>query len=115
VRATPNTKPGPVRRPRQRHSATLAGCASGTVPQFEWTKSRGPVNRFSSGRVMEIERYVFRPEAIGLAAMFRLSAIERAGWTYVQSEYVEAAKATALPGAEFELLWIDEGGDPELA
>jgi hypothetical protein len=64
---------------------------------------------------MEIERYVFRPEAIGLAAMFRLSAIERAGWTYVQSEYVEAAKATALPGAEFELLWIDEGGDPELA
>jgi hypothetical protein len=43
VRATPNAKPGPVRRPRQRHSATLAGCASGTVPQFEWTKSRGPV------------------------------------------------------------------------
>jgi RHS repeat-associated protein len=44
VRATPNAKPGPVRRPRQRHSATLAGCASGTVPQFEWTKSRGPVS-----------------------------------------------------------------------
>jgi hypothetical protein len=43
MRATPNTKPGPVRRPRQRHSATLPGCASGTVPQFEWTKNRGPV------------------------------------------------------------------------
>ena len=43
MRATPNPKPGPVRRPRQRHSATLPGCASGTVPQFEWTKSRGPV------------------------------------------------------------------------
>jgi RHS repeat-associated protein len=47
MRATPNTKPGPVRRPRQRHSATLPGCASGTVPQFEWTKSRGPVIYYS--------------------------------------------------------------------
>jgi RHS repeat-associated protein len=48
VRATTNTKPGPFRRPRQRHSATLAGCASGTVPQFEWTKSRGPVNPYGT-------------------------------------------------------------------
>jgi len=76
---------------------------------------RSAIARFSSGRIMEIETHVFRREAIGSAAIFRLPAIERAGWTYVQSEYVDAARATALPGAEFELLWTDEGSKPELA
>lgn len=48
MRATTNTKPGPVHRSRQRHIATPAGCAPGTVPRVEWTKSRGPVNPINS-------------------------------------------------------------------
>lgn len=60
------------------------------------------VQRFrSSGRIMMIESYAFRPEAIEGWAIF----VDR-GWdeVFVTQDYVDAVAETDLVGAEFELL-----------
>jgi hypothetical protein len=70
--------------------------------------SASEISRFADGRVMTIDRYVFLPEAIGDAVMFRLANIPRAGWTYVTDEYVEMVRDSGLSGADFDLVWTDE-------
>jgi hypothetical protein len=60
---------------------------------------------FSSGRLMTIDRHVFRPQALRDAVIFRLPDFEGGGWTYVTDEYVAAVEATKLLGAEFDLVW----------
>jgi hypothetical protein len=76
---------------------------------LDWDRSE--ITRFTSGRLMEIDSHVFRPEVIGSTPIFRLAEIERAGWTYVSQEYVDAVEMTGFPGAEFELLWTTENSD----
>jgi hypothetical protein len=56
------------------------------------------ISRFANGRVMTIDRHVFREDAIGGAEMFRLTNTPRAGWTYVTDDYVELVLATDLRG-----------------
>jgi hypothetical protein len=69
---------------------------------------RSVVQRFSSsGRLMDVERHVLRPDVIGDHAVFLLSAFDRGGWTYVTQAYVDEVRATGLSGVGFELVWSE--------
>jgi hypothetical protein len=67
---------------------------------------RSVLTRFSSGRLMKIDRHVFRTDAIGDAAIFRLPDFDRSGWIYVTDEYVSALRAAKLRGGEFDSVWM---------
>jgi hypothetical protein len=58
----------------------------------------------STGRVMDVERHVFKPEVVAGHAMFRLDVFDRAGWTYVTDAYVDAVR-DLIRGIEFERVW----------
>jgi len=68
---------------------------------------RSEITRFSSGRIMTIDRHVFRPESIGDILLFRLKDVSRAGWTYVTDAYVRTVEDAGLQSPEFDLLWAD--------
>jgi hypothetical protein len=59
------------------------------------------VERFESGRIMAIESYAFRLEAIAGWAIFKDREWDE---VFVTQEYADAVADTGLPGAEFELL-----------
>lgn len=62
--------------------------------------------RFDNGDILNIERYVFRQEAIGNSLIFKLPY--RASNLYMQAAFVEQISAMELCGIGFELVWSDE-------
>jgi hypothetical protein len=65
------------------------------------------------GKVMAIDRYVFKPEAVRDQMLFTLP--QRPGTNRcVTDRFVEIAKANGLTGVEFKLLW-SSSDEPQLA
>jgi hypothetical protein len=64
-------------------------------------ESASSVVRFSSGRIMRIERYVFRPDVIGNADMFKISSL-RVGPSWLRDEGI-------LTGEE--VVWVGDSTD----
>jgi hypothetical protein len=62
------------------------------------------VARFSSGRIMVVDRYVFRPDVVRDVAIFKLPNL-RAGPALVGDEFVERWEAAGLTGLDFEEVW----------
>jgi hypothetical protein len=63
--------------------------------------------RFESGRVMAIDRYVFKPGALGDAKVFNVPQL--AGFQlYTTRELVDAVAAAGLHGTEFVEIWCDD-------
>jgi hypothetical protein len=65
------------------------------------------VIRFSSGRIMMINRYVLKPEVIRTLAIFKLSCL-RVSPTFVHQGFVDQWMASRLKGLHFREVW--EGG-----
>ena len=68
---------------------------------------RSELVRFSSGRVMDITRYVFQPEAIRGVHAFKIPEMAR-GSLLVSSEIVDAVERAGLRGTGFEQVWADD-------
>jgi hypothetical protein len=62
------------------------------------------MERFPTGRVMRIDHYVFDPEKLPKAGIFRLSQLPR-GALYVTDRFVGAVQESGLTGFEFTPLW----------
>ncbi len=65
------------------------------------------VRRFSSGKLMTIQKYVFFPDAIGRAAAFKIPN-RRASPTFLEHAFVERWSSAGLVGLEFEQIWPRE-------
>jgi hypothetical protein len=67
-----------------------------------WSK----IIRFDDGDVLNIERYVFRQEAVGNYPIFKLPY--RASNLYMQAEFIDQIKDMKFCGIGFNLAWSDE-------
>jgi hypothetical protein len=61
----------------------------------------------SSGRIGDIKRYVFKPEAVRDQWIFKIPQRSK-GFAFVTDRFVEAVQQAGLTGFGFELLWSDE-------
>jgi hypothetical protein len=69
-------------------------------------ENRSEIARFDDGGVLNIERYVFRPEAVGNYPIFKLPY--RASNLYVQAAFIDQIKDMEFCGIGFKLVWSDE-------
>jgi hypothetical protein len=60
--------------------------------------------RFGSGRIMKVNRYVFRPAAIGEIPIFKIPNL-RVSPTFVCQEIAELWERAGLTGLEFIPIW----------
>jgi len=68
-------------------------------------EGRSTIRRFpNSNKIMRIQRYEFRPEALVGVRAFRLPQLQP-GPVYVNEEVGEAVRAAELRGVGFKLLW----------
>ncbi len=63
--------------------------------------------RLSTGTIADIERHVFRPDALGRAPIFRLPQ-KKFGPTYVDETFVSRISSLGLAGFKFELVWAQQ-------
>jgi hypothetical protein len=61
------------------------------------------ITRFSSGRVMMVNRHVFHADAIGNAAMFKIPNL-RVSPTFVTQRFIDAWGSAGLEGLQFKPL-----------
>lgn len=66
------------------------------------------MTRLSSGRVMLVERFVFRREPLDGEAIFKIPQLPRA-FVFVTDTFVVATRAAGLLGFSFRLLWTSDG------
>lgn len=68
-------------------------------------EAQSELTRFaSSGRVMHVDRYVFQPDKLEHATIFKIPQQQRSR-VYVTDAFVERAHAAGLVGFEFVPLW----------
>jgi hypothetical protein len=67
-------------------------------------ESRSEVRRFSSGRVMSIDRYFFHSERLRDAVIFKISQLSRA-FVFSTDRFVDAVRHAGLTGFTFEKVW----------
>ncbi|MCK1641696.1 hypothetical protein IVA95_30170 [Bradyrhizobium sp. 157] len=60
--------------------------------------------RFDDGDILDVERYVFRPDLTEGLAVFKVPQLLR-GPLFLGDEFVRAVKAAGLRGPEFTQLW----------
>ena len=70
-------------------------------------ESASTITRFRDGRIMGIDRHVFRPDVIRGVDVFKLSC-KTVSLTYVSQDFVDLWQASGLWGLEFPLLWSEE-------
>jgi hypothetical protein len=69
-------------------------------------ENRSEIIRFNDGDVLNIERYVFRQEAVGDYLIFKLPY--RASNLYMQAEFIDQIKDMKFCGIGFNLVWSNE-------
>jgi hypothetical protein len=62
------------------------------------------VLRFSGGRIMLIQRHVFRADVVGEIDVFKIPNL-RASPTFLSHRFVDRWKASGLKGLEFKQVW----------
>lgn len=62
------------------------------------------VRRFSGGRIMMIQRHVFRADVIGEIDVFKIPNL-RVSPTFLSHRFVDRWKASGLKGLEFKQVW----------
>lgn len=67
-------------------------------------EDRSKLVRFSTGRVMSIEEYVFKQEALSDRPIFKIPELPRA-YVFVTDIFVERVRAGALHGFDFLPVW----------
>jgi hypothetical protein len=63
------------------------------------------VIRFSDGRIMMIQRHVFRADVIGETDVFKLPNL-RVSPTFLSQRFVDRWEASGLKGLDFERVWV---------
>lgn len=66
--------------------------------------SRSKVNYFTSGRVMSIDDFVFRPERVRGQTIFKIPELPRA-FVFVTDDFVDRVRAAELRGFDFVEIW----------
>ena len=75
-------------------------------------EERSRLTRFaSSGRVMSVERWAFRPAALGAGAAFKVPQFRRA-YTFITEAFANRAGAAGLLGFAPEEAWRTDVGAP---
>ena len=69
-------------------------------------ENRSEIIRFDDGDVLNIERYVFRQEAVGNFPIFKLPY--RASNLYLQAGFIDQINEMGFCGIGFKLVWSDE-------
>ena len=67
-------------------------------------EANSEVMRFSDGRIMDVERYVFHPDVVSGLTIFKIPQMRRSH-VMVTEPFVEAVRGADLKGFDFELLW----------
>lgn len=62
------------------------------------------VNRFSSGRVMSIDQFAFKPECVRQRTIFKIPELLRA-FVFVTDELVNQVRGAELDGFDFREVW----------
>jgi len=73
-------------------------------------EERSELAYFSSGRVMDVDRYEFRPEELEGETLFKLAQFPRSR-LYVTDAFVERAERAQLTGFDFGRLWDREASE----
>jgi hypothetical protein len=70
------------------------------------------INRYSTGRVMEISKYAFLPDVIDDVAVFKIPQLPKA-YVFVTDHFVEQVRTAQLTGFSFPLLWVSHMSEAE--
>lgn len=62
------------------------------------------VTRFSTGKIMMIRKYEFRPEIVGKSELFKIPDV-RVSPTFASQNFVDRWQASGFKGLDFELVW----------
>ena len=68
-------------------------------------QDKSAIDRFYDGRIMQIRKYVFNPEALQGRCIFKISEM-RVSPTFVTQEFVDFWVSNKLVGLDFNLLWM---------
>jgi hypothetical protein len=89
-------------------------CEEGEVLLYNPTRvidaldeSESSVLRFSGGRIMMIQRYVFRPDVMGDTVIFKIPNL-RVSPTFLSHRFIERWNMSGLKGLEFKEVWAPE-------
>jgi len=74
-------------------------------------ESHSKVNRFSSGRIMTIDEFTFRPEQVRELTIFKIPELRR-GFVFVTDTFVDRVRAAGLQGFDFQEVWRDGLAQP---
>ena len=69
------------------------------------------VERFSSGRIMAVERFAFYPDKVRDLSIFKIPQFPKGG-AYVTDSFTNRVKSANLTGFAFDLLWDSENIEP---
>lgn len=67
-------------------------------------EEKSSITRFSSGKIMMIQRYVFRADVIAGIDIFKIPNL-RVSPTFVSQRFVDQWNTAGLKGLEFHLVW----------
>jgi len=95
----PNGELLPVRHPRAEYLLYNVTHISDALDE-----SASTVERFSSGRIMTVEKYVFKASMVVLLDIFKVPQFRR-GSEFVTDRFVTEAQKNNLTGFDFRLIW----------
>lgn len=72
-------------------------------------EGRSQLVRFGTGRIMKVERHIFRPESVEGQLVFKIPQLLR-GSVFMTDDFIHVV--TGLRGLGFELVWEDREGRP---
>ena len=67
-------------------------------------EGRSKVNHFSSGRIMSIDEFAFKPESVRGRTIFKIPQLPRA-FVFVTGDFVDRVRAAGLQGFAFREVW----------
>lgn len=70
-------------------------------------QDKSEIDRFSDGRIMQIRKYAFNPEALRGGCIFKINEM-RVSPTFVTQEFVDFWVSNKFVGLDFNLLWTGE-------
>ena len=67
-------------------------------------EDRSVVKRFSSGRIMSVQQFAFRPQIIGAHPIFKIPQLPRA-YTFITDAFLSRVQSARLTGLAPKRLW----------
>jgi len=77
------------------------------IAKNAWDEDMSMCDRFSDGRIMQIRKYVFVPDALDSLDIFKIDNV-RLSSIFVSQRFVESWHCLGFKGLDFKLVWTDE-------